>query len=76
MLRFVCRSAFTLALIALIPASIQAQQAAGVLTLEDCLRLAESVPSAVTLAEEERAIADRDLTKARAAFMPRAEMLN
>lgn len=74
--RFVCRSAFILALVGLIPASIQAQQAGRDLTLEDCLRLAESVPSAVSLAEQESAIADRDLTRARAAFMPRGEMLN
>ncbi|HZF39415.1 MAG TPA: TolC family protein [Blastocatellia bacterium] len=52
------------------------RQPSKVLTLQDCLRLAESAPSAVSVAEQERAIAGRDLTRARAAFMPRAEMLN
>ncbi|HEY6403444.1 MAG TPA: TolC family protein [Blastocatellia bacterium] len=46
------------------------------LTLQDCLRLAEFAPSAISVAERERAIADRDVSRARAAFMPRAEMLN
>jgi outer membrane protein len=52
------------------------QQPSKVLTLQDCLRLAEFAPSAVSVAERERAIADRDVSRARAAFMPRAEMLN
>jgi outer membrane protein TolC len=57
-------------------ASVSARQANKVFTLQDCLRLAESAPSVVSVAEQERAIADRDLSRARAAFMPRAEMLN
>jgi outer membrane protein len=73
---FARRSTLAAAFIALISPSAWAQQADKVLTLQDCLRLAESAPSTVSVAEQQRAIADRDLTRARAAFMPQAEMLN
>src|SRR5215510_2957033 len=73
---FARRSTLAVAFIALIYLSASAQQVDRVLTLQDCLRLAESAPSTVSVAEQQRAIADRDLTRARAAFMPQAEMLN
>src|SRR5262249_37599642 len=73
---FVCRSTLAAAFLALTMASVSARQTDKILTIQDCLRLAESAPSAVSVAERERAIADRDLSRARAAFMPRADMLN
>lgn len=44
------------------------------LTLEDCQRLAESSPSVVSLAQQDRRIADRGVTQARADFLPQAEV--
>jgi outer membrane protein len=52
------------------------QQAAQVLTLQDCIRLAESVPSPVSIARQERDIATRDVTQARAGFLPQSRMVN
>lgn len=46
------------------------------LTLEDCIRLAESVPSAVSIARQEREIAARDITQARADFLPQTRLVN
>ncbi|MBI1763887.1 MAG: TolC family protein [Acidobacteria bacterium] len=43
------------------------------LTLADCLRLAEAAPNDVRVAEQERRIADRELTQARAGFLPQAQ---
>jgi outer membrane protein len=40
------------------------------LTLDDCVRLAQGVPSAVTLARQERDIASRGITQARAGLLP------
>jgi outer membrane protein TolC len=60
----------TLALVA------TAQQPQQPLTLQDCLRLAESVPNLVTVAEQERRIADRDLIQARAGFLPQSQVQN
>ncbi len=45
-----------------------------VLTLAECLRLAEGTPNAITLAQQERAIADRDLLIARAGRLPQSEI--
>lgn len=44
------------------------------LSLADCQRLAESVPNDSTVAEQERRIADRDLTQARASFLPQSQV--
>ena len=55
--------------------SIEGQQqpdAAPLLTLADCIRMALAVPSAVSLAKLDRAIADRDLSIARAGYLPHA----
>lgn len=46
------------------------------LTLEDCVRLAESAPNAIGLAQQERDIADRGVTQARTGFLPQAEILS
>ncbi|MGE0882052.1 MAG: TolC family protein [Blastocatellales bacterium] len=46
------------------------------LTLEDCVRLAESVPNSIGLAQQEREIADRVVTQARTGFLPQAEILS
>src|SRR5262245_22933487 len=46
------------------------------LTLEDCVRLAESAPNAITVARQESQIADREVTQARAGLMPQMEMQN
>ncbi len=44
------------------------------LTLQDCIRLAESVPSSVSLARQDRDIAARDVTQARAGFLPQSHL--
>lgn len=46
------------------------------LALEDCIRLAEAAPNAVSLAQQERDIADRGVTQARTGFLPQAEILS
>ncbi|MBI3473157.1 MAG: TolC family protein [Candidatus Solibacter usitatus] len=53
-----------------------AQQPSPVLTLQDCIRLAESVPSPVSIARQERDIAARELTQARAGFLPQTRLVN
>ena len=45
------------------------------LTLQDCIRLAESVPSSVSLARHDRDIAARDITQARAGFLPQSRLV-
>ena len=44
------------------------------LALEDCVRLAESAPSAVRLAKQQRDIANLELKQAQAAFLPRTQL--
>lgn len=51
-----------------------AQRPAGTLTLDDCIRLAMSVPSDVTLARQESRIATLGLTQARSAFLPQLQI--
>lgn len=46
------------------------------LTLQECIRLAESVPSPVSHARQERDIAARELTQARAGFLPQSRFVN
>ncbi len=46
------------------------------LTLEDCLLLTESVPSAVSIAGQEREIVAREATQAKAAFLPQTRVLS
>ncbi len=46
------------------------------LSLEDCLRLAESAPSRVTVARQERDIAMRDVAQARTGFLPQSRLMN
>lgn len=53
-----------------------AQSPAGPLTLQDCIRLAESAPSSVTVARQERDIAARDTVQARAELLPQSRLLN
>jgi outer membrane protein TolC len=53
-----------------------AQQPPQTLTLQDCIRLAESVPSPVSIARQERDIAARDVTQARADFLPQSRLVN
>ena len=62
---------FTFGLLAAFPALTFAQQP---LTLQDCLRLAGAAPSAVTVARQERDIAARDATQARAGFLPQSRV--
>jgi hypothetical protein len=49
-----------------------AQPAAHPLSLQDCVRLAETVPSAAGLALQDREIADRQVVAARAGFLSQA----
>lgn len=53
-----------------------AQQPSPALTLRDCIRLAESVPSPVSVARQERDIAAREVTQARAGFLPQSRLVN
>jgi outer membrane protein len=52
------------------------QQPAQPLTLQDCIRLAESVPSPLSVARQERDIAAREATQARAGFFPQSRLVN
>jgi outer membrane protein len=52
-----------------------AQQAAQVLTLQDCIRLAESAPSAVSIARQEHEIAAREISRARAGLLPQSQLV-
>lgn len=45
-------------------------QPASDLTLDDCLRLAQSAPSSIRLARQQTEIANREITQARANFLP------
>jgi outer membrane protein len=60
---------------ALIPCAL-AQPPSHTLTLQDCIRLAESVPSPVSVARLERDVAARDVTQARAGFLPQSRLIN
>jgi len=51
-----------------------AQPAGQRLTLRDCVRLAETVPSAVSIARLERDIAARDAAQARSSFFPQSRL--
>lgn len=53
-----------------------AQPSPQPLTLADCIRLAQSAPSPVSLARQERDIAARETTKARAGFLPQSRLVN
>lgn len=53
-----------------------ARQSSKVLTLEDCIHLAQSAQSTVSLAKLEREIVDRDVMRARAAFKPQSEIFS
>jgi outer membrane protein TolC len=53
-----------------------AQQPATPLTLADCIRLAESAPNAISVAQQEGRIADQEVTQARAGFLPQLEIQN
>jgi outer membrane protein len=54
----------------------QAQQASQTLTLQDCIRLAESAPSAVSIARQERESAAREASRARAGYLPQSYLAN
>jgi outer membrane protein len=51
-----------------------AQQVSQVLTLQDCIRLSESAPSPVSIAREEQKIAAREISRARAGFLPQSQL--
>ena len=53
-----------------------AQEASRVLTLQDCIRLAESAPSPVSIARQEHEIAARAISQARAGFLPQSQLVN
>jgi outer membrane protein len=56
--------------------SLPAQQASQVLTLQDCIRLAESAPSTVSIARQEGEIAERAISQARAGYLPQSYLAN
>ena len=53
-----------------------AQSAPNLLTLNDCIRLAQAAPSAVSLARQQTAIARYGFAQARAGFLPQAHLGN
>ncbi|MCX6622809.1 MAG: TolC family protein [Acidobacteria bacterium] len=53
-----------------------AQPPSEALTLQDCIRLAEAVPSPVSVARQEQEIAAREVTQARAGFLPQSRLVN
>jgi outer membrane protein len=54
--------------------ALSAQQASQVLTLQDCIRLAESAPSAVSIARQEHETAAKGISQARAGFLPQSHL--
>jgi outer membrane protein len=68
--------AFVVAILVCFECRALSQQPDKVLSLQDCIHLAESAPSPVRVAELERTIADRDVTQARANFLPQTEVLS
>ncbi len=73
-----CKNLLTAAslLAATVTCASAQQQPSQALTLQDCIRLAESVPSPVSVARQERDIAARDVTQARAGFLPESRLVN
>lgn len=53
-----------------------AQQNAPVLSLNDCIRLAQSAPSVLSIARQQEGIARYGFTQARAAFLPQSLVSN
>ncbi len=53
-----------------------AEQESQKLTLQDCIRLAESAPSSVGIARQEREIAAREVSRARAGYLPQSHLAN
>jgi outer membrane protein len=64
----------TLLAIAALPAASQSQS--SLLTLEDCIRLAQSAESSVSVARHESEITRYGVTQARSGFLPQAHLLN
>jgi|WetSurMetagenome_2_1015567.scaffolds.fasta_scaffold35989_2 outer membrane protein len=54
--------------------ALSAQQASQVLTLQDCIRLAGSAPSPVSIARKEHEIAAREISRVRAGFLPQSQL--
>ena len=67
---------FTAAVVLAATATSLPAQPAQPLTLQECIRLAESVPSPVSIARQERDIATRELTQARSGFLPQSRLVN
>lgn len=67
--------AFRIAAIIVCPPGLLVAQT-GPLTVDDCVRLALKAPSAITIAQQERRIADRGLSAARSSFLPQAQLNN
>jgi outer membrane protein len=53
-----------------------AQQASQVLTLQECIKLAESAPSTIGIASRDYEIAAREISQARAGFLPQSQLIN
>jgi len=69
-----CLGVFAVSVILLqaLAAPPQVPKPAGSLSLDDCIHLANSAPSAVTQARQQLEIARRGITEARAGFLPEA----
>ena len=63
-------------LVAVAAAGAAAQSPSSALTLEACIRLAQSAQSAVSVARHETEIAQNGITQARAGFLPQAQFSN
>jgi outer membrane protein len=69
------RNAFRIAVVVACSTGLANGQT-GPLTVEDCVRLALKAPSAVTIARQERRIADYGLSAARSSFLPQIQLGN
>ena len=76
MIRTVCFPIAAASLLAFLPFPALAQTPSKLLTLEDCIRLAQAAPSIASVARLEGEIARFGLDQARASFLPRTRLEN
>ncbi len=69
------KAALRIAAVFMCPAGLLIAQTSP-LTLDDCVRLALKAPSLITVAQQERRIADRGVSAARSSFLPQAQLNN
>jgi outer membrane protein TolC len=72
----IIRALLLIAFVSIPAIAQQSSQSSKALTLQDCIQMAESAPSEVLIARQEREIADRDVVQARAGFLPQSQILS